>query len=240
MSYELETISPAEWENIKKQPEMQKHAGVSNVPIERAINHANGNFLIQVGVDSHRDEWQRRCVLVGYSRSLLVRFGNMSNTSGGKLSVSWRPWNGILEAEISPMNLELAEAFKSLYKLQDGQFVVEVVDNPYYVMPKDELIERFNSMVNIWFSRREYEAINRQIARLNAGKKSIFKWKFYLAKWQGVPQCKVTDDLINWVAGLTANPKYLDVLLQHLDDGGERFSENTKGTLAYIRNRKPA
>lgn len=240
MSYELEAISAADWESLQELSDILKQRLTPKAPRERAINRKNGNFLVEVGCDSNREEWSRRCVWVSQARSLLVTFSNMSNTSKGKLSVSWHPWNGILESEINSMNSEFAEAFKVLYKLLDDQFIVEVIGNPYYVMPRDEVLKKFDLLVDFWFSKMRLEIMYRYTDQLNKGKKTPLKWKFHLTKWRGMPKCEaITKDLLHWTSELTSNPKHLDILLQHLTEGGQKYSDDSKRTLAYIRDHRP-
>ncbi len=135
MGYELETISASEWKDIQEQTDVLKKRDIQNVPLKRAIDRANGNFLVQIESSEHRGEWSLRCILVSSTRSLVVEFDNMSGRAG-MFSAWWTPLNRIPEpdSEVFPTSAtsrELAEALSVLYDVRVDKINVRFAANNF-------------------------------------------------------------------------------------------------------------
>ncbi len=106
--------------------------------------------------------------------------------------------------------------------------------HPLSWTPEERAITYFDSAVTMHFETKWLE-------RARAGKKSLFKWKFHLARWQGMPKdAPIDDDLLKSLSEYTSDPEAMRFLFRHLDEGGEKFSDDAKRVLAYIRRRYPA
>lgn len=106
--------------------------------------------------------------------------------------------------------------------------------NALYWTPEVRTIYYFDSTVNNWFETRWLE-------QARAGKCSLFGWKFRLAKRRGYPiEEPITDELLNSLAEFTSDADALYYLFRHLDEGGDKYSEDTKRVLARIRELNPS
>lgn len=106
--------------------------------------------------------------------------------------------------------------------------------NPLYWTPEVRTIYYFDFTVNNWFETR-------WLQQARAGKSSLFGWKFRLAKRRGFPiEEPITDELLNSLAEFTSDADALYYLFRHLDEGGAKYSEDTKRVLARIRELNPS
>lgn len=233
MNYKKEPISEQNWSFIRACSDILRTT--SAYPTERAINCANSNFLLEIGESDDRGELDRQCVFVSPSRSMFITLCNAPH-EGGKYQVSWKAWEGIQKQEITALNNELIIAFAVLYGFPEDRLVLRVIENPHLEIPKDTLIETFDICIKIWCDSKRIRIMDKYGEELTRGKKSLFKWRFYLTRWRGLPKYeKVEAALIRYMSAYLNNPGHMIVLLQHLDEGGEQYCEDTKRVLAYIR-----
>lgn len=237
MNYEINAISEQDWPAIRERSDILR--ATKTLPANRAVNIASGNFLVEIGNDDSRGELFRRCVFVTSVRSTLV---TLSDAEAGKYQTSWKAWDGIQESEIASLNNELIDAVVALYGFRSDLLIQKVTHNPYLTIPTDTLLYTFDTNINLWFSSERNKIMNRYADELTKGKKSFFKWRFYWARWRGMPTyTKIDESLIQYLSPYFWNPSHLATLLAHLDEGGSRYCEDTKRVLTHLRNneRKP-
>jgi len=234
-SFEIETISDMDWEGIRQCSDILRNTTAR--PSKRAVNAANGNFLVEIGNSDDRGELVRRCVFVTSKRSTLI---TLADAPGGKYRTSWKAWEGIQESEIASLNSELLSAVASLYGFTEGRLVQGVTNNPHNPpseIPKETLLKAFDTQVFLWFETKRLRLLSRHVDELKKGKESIFMWRFYWTKWKGAPTYTAIDsNLIGLLSAYLRHPNHLKTLLEHLDGGGDGFSEDTKQVLVHLRS----
>ncbi|MHB0925818.1 MAG: hypothetical protein ACYC1F_04865 [Gallionellaceae bacterium] len=238
MSYQIEAISENDWEVMRELFAVLR--SVPSRPIQCAIDRETGNLFVEIANGDSIDPREpvamdRRCVLIFENRPVLVRIFEPRRAI---LQASWSAWREIGEGWLNRLNCELKFAVATLYDVLSDSITTKVDRNPYHHIPRDELISGFDMAVNLWFDSRRLKILYRYTDRLIKGKQSFLKWRFYLAKWKGLPKYeKIDAELLGQLAEYFWNPHHLIYLLMHLDEGGERFSEDTKRVLTYIRER---
>lgn len=232
MTYETESISDEEWKRIRECSEVLR--GTSARPAGCAIERADGSFLVEIGNTDSRGELFRRCIYVTATRSLLV---TVSDPTVRTYVISWKAWDGISEQELDALNVKLTQAVSALYPFTSSNLSVQVENNPYHEIPSQQLFELINSQINFWYGHKRLQVMQKQTEKLMRGKQSFLKWRFYLAKWRGLPKYEsVNPALVDMVSAYFIHPKHKAMLMAHLDEGGEGFSDDTKRVLVYIRN----
>jgi hypothetical protein len=226
MTYELEAVTSSDWDTIRASSPVDLNM-ISAFPDTRAIDHSTGSFLFEVRNDDDRGEVFRRCLFATGGKSIFVSFSH--GTEVGTWSVHWKAWDGIEEHEVALLNRELTEGVSSLYASRKESIVVKVSNNPFDQISKEEVIQRFDNQVGIHFSLKKIAMFYKATKELEKAKLSVFKWRFYWLRWRGLPDYLTIDTgLRNYLSPFTDDPRRLDILSEHLAQGGKNFSEETK------------
>lgn len=208
------------------------------LPIPCAIDRETANLFVETAnsdTDDPRESktMHRGCVFVFENSPIVV---HISQPRFAILQASWTAWKEIEESWLDRFNCELKCAVSKFYSVSSDSVKTYVKENPYHHIPRDDLISGFDTAVNLWYGTKRYEIMNRYTNELIKGQKSFLKWRFYLVRWRGLPRYEeVTEGLRSWLYEYFWNPHHIIFLLMHLDEGGERFSEDTKRVLKYIR-----
>jgi hypothetical protein len=234
MTYHIESIDEENWPDIRRHSDILR--GMTSRPSKRVVDSVTGDSLVELKSENHRSEWMSSCVFVSSGRSTRV---TLSDPSVGKYQAAWIAWDGIMEAEITDLNSKIFKAAITLYPFTATHLDVRVAQNPYEQIPKATLVGLFDAKVGAWYGFKRYRLITKRTKELKEGVNSPFMWRFYWAKWKGFPTYTAIDkELIRDLSHVLWHPNHLQVLLSHLDAGGERFSDDSKRVLAYLRNRK--
>jgi hypothetical protein len=234
MGFEVKAISESDWEILKENSQILK--AISSRPLFRAVNEDTKDFLIEISKPySHREgDWIIRCVFAFMHHETHVSIANARNS---KFEVNWHVWKDIKEVEIIEFNKSLVSAIVALFGFNGNSIMLYVGGNPFVEIPIDELILHFDSRIDFFCSTERLRITEKYIEKLTEGKKSLFKWRFFLTKWKGIPKYnKVDHDLIRSLESFFINPKHKTLLFRHLDEGGSRYCEDTKRVLNYLRN----
>ncbi len=229
--YENVPISAEEWQAMQARSGLPPQKPGNRTPAAIALNRVNGCYLVEVEVQRHREEQFTRCLFVTPARWIVV---GHSGPSSGKWRVDWTGWDGMQEAEVASMNAEVAEAFLVLYTLDINELVILVRNNPHYVMPKGDLIRLFNAAVDYWYSYQGLQDVQRQLAEVKQGRRPTPAPKpAATPRSQGIP-----EDLMRNISYMLVNPRHLDMLLDHLAEGGSEFSLETRELLVHLRKQR--
>lgn len=234
MTYHIETIDEENWPGIRRCSEIL--SGMAGRPGRRVVDSVTGDSLVELRNENHRGEWMSNCVLVTSARSIRV---TLSDPSYGKYQAAWTAWDGITEPEIADLNSKIFKAAIALYPFTATHLDVYVARNPHEQIPKATLIGLFDAKVGAWYGITRYRLITKRTKQLKEGVNTPFMWRFYMTKWRGFPTyTAISKELIRELSHVLWHPNHLQVLLNHLDAGGEGFSDDSKRVLAYLRNRK--
>ena len=236
MSYEVEEISQSDWERMKEMYDVLE--SISTPPQKRAIDRVTNDFFVEIGNDHDRREgdYFRRGLFSFNKRNVIVSITTSLNSNYRVFQTECNVWEGIGEDQIKALNDSLICAISTLYEIQEHSIVLKVY-NPYAEIQTESLIFYFDAQAKLWCDSKRYQIMNKYVEELNRGKQSLFKWRFHLAKFKGLPKyTEIDPELIRYLQPLLINPKHKVTLLNHLDEGGSHFCDDTKRVLAFIRN----
>lgn len=234
MTYHIEPIDEENWPDIRRRSDILR--GMASRPGKRVVNRITGDFLVELRSEDHRGEWMSNCLFVTSSRSIRV---TLADPSYGKYQAAWTAWDGIMESEIAELNDKIFKAAIVLYPFTATHLDVRIARNPYEQIPTATLIGLFDATVGAWYGSTRYRLITKRTKQLKEGVNSPLMWRFYMTKWRGFPTyTAISKELIRYLSHVLWHPNHLQVLLNHLDAGGEGLSDDSKRVLAYLRNRK--
>lgn len=235
MNYEIETISEKDWEElIQLFPNL---SGQKSRPRKRAIEQSTNSFILNVSTADDARDACARCKFFYKGRWLNVSIRGRKSDGLITRIPEWWAWHGIQEAEIGAINESLISATRALFDLHESDPIVpKVNNNPFYEITKEELINVINAAVTIWYDSKRIKDMRKRTNDLIQAKKTFFKWRFYLLRMMPMPSYNMVEEsLIEYLKPYFINPKHKVILLQHLDEGGACFSEDTKRFLHFAR-----
>lgn len=232
MNYSVETITEKNWPEIKKEISIP----VTKIPVNRIINNENGNFLLELGQEHYSKENINayRCLLNFSGNSFIIRI-NSENSS--QADVFWEAWSDIQETFLPLINKEISSMVPVIYNNITKVKKIQIGNNPFEKIDEDTCINNLNSDILFIIDMQNTSDMNKYSSELIDGKKTFLMWKFYLLKYKGFKEKEFLSEkeLETIYQGINYFPKRKAILLQHLENGGNKFSAATKKFVEYLR-----
>ncbi len=232
MNFSVENITEKNWKEIKETISIP----IVNRPEKMVVNNDNGNFLIELGREhySKEDVNSYRCILKFIEKSLII---NITTEMSAQADVFWEAWSGIKEQHLLSVNEELSLIIPFFYEKIDKVEKINVNNNPFENIDENKCIDFLNSDLDFCISMRNTLKMNKYSRDLINGKKTFLKWKFYFLKYKGFKKTQylTPKELDMFYQAIKNFPKRKTILLHHLKNGGNKFSDATKKFVEYLQ-----
>lgn len=205
---------------------------------KRAVDISTNYFLVDISDSRSLRDGIRHCILFFNERRIhfSITTSKIQNTESTLYRGEWRGWDGIEEKEIPDINQSFICALAALYETKLNDRIESVLINNYYEDPDNDTLYLFNLRVDAWFSMQQVSLMRDRIKELENGKKSPFKWRFYLARMKPIGRVEITDHFVAYLAPFLKNSKKKALLFKNLDEyGGAGFSADTVRVLNWVR-----
>lgn len=202
-----------------------------------AVSDSDNSFLVDVTNNLDSRDGLKRCIF--YFKNRIVRFSieYVRNKEGWLYKCSWNGWSDdVSQTEALEVNQAFTSAFDVLNQTTSADVIEPRLLNNYFEEPSQDTLYSFDLRVKLWFETKRSHQLMQKIKKLEDGKKSFLKWKFYIERCQPIPPIVIDEKLISSLGLFLKNPKKKAALFKNLDDfGGAGFSADTVSVLNWLR-----
>lgn len=202
-----------------------------------AVSDSDNSFLVDVTNNLDSRDGLKRCVF--YFKNRIIRFSieYVRNKEGWLYKCSWTGWSDdVSQVEAFEVNQAFTSALEVLNQTNSADVVEPRLLKNYFEEPSQDTLYQFDLAVRFWFEQKRTDQLKQKIKKLEDGKKSFLKWKFYIERRRPMPTIVIDEKLISSLGLCLKNPKKKAALFKNLDDfGGAGFSADTVNVLNWLR-----